>query len=210
MNDIIEIKRHEFDSAIANINEFTKKTKNEIEVYRVSESGWIFSHKVTGSELNTLSEKVHKELIDLNNLQIDFIKEFENVYKALDSLDKDYINAILIAIHGLKKNADDITKAVTAQKKIVEILKAFKEKLETFKNLENVDMMWDKLESLNQYIEILTEKNKKLEIELKEIRETLDTDVKTANKKAKIASILAGISLALVIVQFIVMGTKVL
>ena len=55
-------------------------------------------HKVTGSELNNRLGTIQELLIYLNKTNNRTIKEFGQVYSALEALDKDYNQAILISI----------------------------------------------------------------------------------------------------------------
>lgn len=50
-------------------------------------------HKVTGEELNELTEQVRVHLVDVNNNLIGLTGEFGQVYNALEALDKDLIRA---------------------------------------------------------------------------------------------------------------------
>lgn len=93
-------------------------------------------HNVTGRELNTLASQIQEYLIDFNTLNTKFIKEFGQVYNALEALDKDYIQAILIAIKAAEKANDevkvaqgDISNAIELQKKTITVLKQFRKRL---------------------------------------------------------------------------------
>lgn len=111
-------------------------------------------HIVKGSELNSLTADIQQHLIDINNMQRSFIGEIGHVYSALESLDKDYIQAILIAVKSAQKAngeakvaQEDIEKTIEEQKKIIKVLQQFKEKLDKFKHIVDIDKMWSELQA---------------------------------------------------------------
>lgn len=110
-------------------------------------------HIVKGSEWNALTADIQQHLIDINNMHRSFIGEIGHVYTALESLDKDYIQAILIAVKSAQKaNGEakiaqaDIEKTIEEQKKIIKVLQQFKEKLDKFRHIVDVDKMWNELQ----------------------------------------------------------------
>ena len=98
MNEIT-IKRHGFDLAKNRLKEFSKKTEVELEINKVRTDGSFFglgNHKVTGYELNTRLESIQKHFIAVNTINNKVIREFREIYNALDALDKDYIASIVV------------------------------------------------------------------------------------------------------------------
>ena len=169
MNNI-KIKRHSFDVAKNRLKEFSERKEAELAIDRVRTDGGFFGlgdHKVTGYELNNGLESIQGHLIDLNTTNNKTIKEFREVYNALDALDKDYITSIVANIKAIEKTSNDvreqqktlkqhndklatqqnkldthqteIDKNVENMKKIVTTLKNFKEKLDGFKHLTDID-----------------------------------------------------------------------
>ena len=144
MNEII--KPHSFEAAKNHIEQFSKNTPTNLEIEKVETEGgflWLFDHNVTGDELNRVTAQIQECLVYFNNLQAEFIKEFGQVYKALESLDGEYIPAICSAIKGAeiasnqaKEAQIDIKKTIEALKKIIDILKEHKTKLDKLKHLE--------------------------------------------------------------------------
>ncbi|MGB7366462.1 MAG: hypothetical protein WA898_05955, partial [Carnobacterium jeotgali] len=72
------------------------------------------------------------------------------VYSALEALDKDYIHAILISIKATEKTSkgiqftqNQIKKIVDDQKKTLEVLKKFKQKLDSYAHLGDIDKIWN-------------------------------------------------------------------
>ncbi|PWM77797.1 MAG: hypothetical protein DBY32_08125 [Phascolarctobacterium sp.] len=141
------IKKHNFDDAKNRIKEFSKQVPAEIEINTVRWNGDSFfgelfdtDHNVTGSEFNNRIRVIQEHLRNLNANNIKAIQEFNEVYKAFDLLDKEYINAILINMKGLEETSDVIAKEqekinriINHQQEVIQILKIFKEKIDAFK-----------------------------------------------------------------------------
>ena len=151
MNELV-IKTHDFELAKKGLKEFSQKKADELNIGTVRTDGWFFGlgdHKVTGAELNERLSTIQQNLIDLNTTNNKTIKEFGQVYSALEALDRDYIQAILISIKATEKTSeriqatqDQIKKIVNDQKKTLEVLKKFKQKLDGYAHLEDIDKIW--------------------------------------------------------------------
>lgn len=150
------IQYHDFEKAKKEIKTFSEQTTTDLDLKRVDNSkgvgeflgDWFFGrgvgldHKVTGEELNDLTSQIQTHLHSINNTQIKLIKEFGQVYSALEALDKDYIQVILVSIkateetsEGIQKTQEQIKKIVENQRKILEELKKFKQKLDGYTHL---------------------------------------------------------------------------
>ena len=151
MNELV-IKTHDFELAKKGLKEFSQKKADELNIGTVRTDGWFFGlgdHKVTGAELNERLSTIQQHLIDLNTTNNKTIKEFGQVYSALEALDRDYIQAILTSIKATEKTSeriqatqDQIKKIVNDQKKTLEVLKKFKQKLDGYAHLEDIDKIW--------------------------------------------------------------------
>lgn len=206
MNELIEIKRHSFELAKNRLKRFSQKTDPEMSIEKVATEGyWIpfTEHKVKGAELNSRLEAIQQIFIEVNKRNNKVIKEFREVYAALDILDKDYITGIVANVKALEKTSNDvrsqqqilkqhnnelkdhnnrlekqqiklndnqkkIDKTVTNISKIVNVLKDFKEKIDKYKHLDNIDKIWydykkieESLESLSKSTNDISEKLKK-------------------------------------------------
>lgn len=160
----LEIKTHDFEVAKKGLKEFSEQTTTDLDLKKVDTSKdvgewfgeWLkgggigTDHKVTGAELNELTSQVQKHLIDINTMHRRFIQEFGQVYSALEALDKDYIQAILISIKATEETSkrieatqEQIKKIVDDQKKTLEVLKKFKQKLDNYAHLGDIDQMWN-------------------------------------------------------------------
>ena len=152
--------------------------------------------------MNERLEIIQRLFIDVNTTNNSVIKEFREVYNALDVLDRDYITAIMNNLSAIGKTSDDvriqqrtlkkhneklnfqqkeIEKNVLNIEKIVEVLKTYKEKLESYEHLMEIDEIWsDCKASRDKNIEI----SKAVE-ENKFLLEQLKCDIRTVEDKIK-------------------------
>ena len=152
MEEII-IEKHNFQQSKKQIKEFSEQTFKEFQLDKVKTEGSIVvwnNHNVTGEEINKLVSQIQKYLIEFNSFNIKFIKEFGQVYNAFESLDKDYIQAILIAIKATEKANNkikiaqsDINDTIELQRKTIIVLKEFKDKIQSYEHLKDIDQLWD-------------------------------------------------------------------
>lgn len=182
MNEII-IEKQNFERAIKRLKDFSEKKEAELIIDRVKIDGgflWLGNHKVTGVELNSRLEIIQKHLIDINTTNNQTIKEFREVYNALEALDKDYIERIVATVKNIEKTSDDvrihqevlsqhtnklqiqqnklnahqgeIDKIIVNINKTIDILKAFKEKLEGLKHLTDIDKIWSDCKKMHNEV----------------------------------------------------------
>ena len=171
------IEQHNFENAKNELKKFSEQTTTELELKRVDNSkgvgeflgdwflgrGLGLSHKVTGEEFNELTTQIQNHLRSVNNTQIKLIKEFGQVYTALEALDNDYIKAILISIKATEETSqsiqvtqEQIKKIVDNQRKTLEELKKFKQKLDGYAHLEDIDKIWNEYQKLNKEVDMLS------------------------------------------------------
>ena len=211
MNEIA-IKRHSFDLAKNRLKEFSEKTEAELEIDKVRTDGGFLGlgdHKVTGYELNRRLETIQEHFIAVNTTNNKVIKEFREVYNALDVLDKDYITSIVANVKAIEKTSNDvrtqqktlkqhneklanqqskldahqaeIEKNVANISKIVTALKVFKEKLESYKHLTDIDKIWSDCKNIQKEIKEVSDNIAKFSKKATE-------DIVTANNKNKALS----------------------
>lgn len=211
MNEIA-VKRHSFDVANNRLKEFSEKTEAELEIDKVRTDGGFLGlgdHKVTGYELNRRLETIQEHFIAVNTTNNKVIKEFREVYNALDVLDKDYITSIIANVKAIEKTSNDIrvqqgtlkqhTEKLTNQQnkldahqveieksvanisKIVAALKVFKEKLDGYKHLTDIDKVWNDCKSIQNEIRVVSENITKFSKKAAE-------DIATTNNKNKALS----------------------
>ena len=209
MNEL-EIKRHSFDVAKNRLKEFSEKKESELAIDTVKTDGGFFglgNHKVTGAELNIRLGIIQGHLVDLNTTNNKTIKEFREIYNALDALDKDYITGIVANVKAIEKTSNDvreqqkmleqhnyklatqqnkldthqteIDKNVENMKKIVTTLKNFKEKLDGFKHLTDIDKIWSDCKTMRNYMQVVSDSAAALAKKTK-------SDLETANSKNKV------------------------
>lgn len=185
-----ELKFASFENAKKELQMFAQKTTSDFGLDHVPSSGGLFglgNHKVTGDELNNVTSQVQDYLSKINGVNVDLIKEFGQVYNALESLDKQYIPAILSGIKGAeiasnqaKSAADhakvaqeDIRKSVQEQKKIIRVLEDHKAKLDKLKHLNSIDEIWHASKKLEQDSNKIKESFEKAKNDLKRLEASL-------------------------------------
>ena len=226
MNELT-IQTHNFEESKHQLKIFSEQTTTDLELRKVDSSGGLFGlfdHRVTGDELNNLTSQIQGYLIDMNTLHTEFIKEFGQVYTALEALDKDYIQAILIAIKAAEKaNVDvkvaqeDIKRTIELQKKTINVLKQFKDKIDKYKHLEDIDKIWAQCKGVEVEIASLKETIAGQEDQIKNLRGYLEVEQEQSKERnqicsrnLKIAYVLAGSSLGITLLEFILFVLRIL
>lgn len=201
MNEIA-IKQHSFEIAKNRLKEFSEKTETKLTLDTVDTDGFFpFSdHRVTGQELNTRLANIQDHFATINETNNKIIREFREVYNALDVLDKDYITSIIANIKAIEKTSNDvriqqnilkqhneklenqqnkldihqveINKSVESISKIVNALKIFKDKLEEYRHLNDIDQIWRDIENHSSMLAENKRKEEQFLINLKTIEIT--------------------------------------
>ena len=157
------IESHNFENAKKQLKDFSAQTTTDLNLKTVDTSkdvgewfgelltgsGFGLDHKVSGKELNELTTQIQTHLHSIYSTHIKLIKEFGQVYGALEALDKDYIQAILISIkatektsEGIQATQEQVKKIVDDQKKTLEVLKKFMLKVDGYAHLGDIDKIW--------------------------------------------------------------------
>lgn len=191
------INTHDFESSKNKIKNFSEKTKAIPELSTVRTSGGLFdlfSHKVTGDELNEVTSQIQDYLISFNSLLTDFIEQFGEVYKTFEALDNDYIKGILISIESIKKTNDelkvaqkDIRKTIEVQKKTIKALSVFKEQLKKLKHLGDIDAIWLDISKAQRELASIETDIKSAKTFIKDNSEVIKTLVQFKTRTDKIA-----------------------
>lgn len=181
-----------FEMSLRRLKNFSKNIPEKAKLPTMKTSaGWFdwFDYKVTGEDVNKLTENIQQKMIDQNKIMGHVIKEFEEVYQTFDALDKDYIQKILIAIEAAKFADDkaveslekienqqdeilgsqqDISNIITQQETMIRILTKFRKELQKLNHLNEVDDMYAinqqavaDINGLEQKYEILLEQIKR-------------------------------------------------
>lgn len=187
----LTIQTHNFNIAKKKLKEFSEKVPSNLYLQTVATNGgWfnLFDHNVTGDELNNLTTQIQNHLITINNLHNESIKEFGQVYEALEALDKDYIQAIILSIKAAEKasnqakeialktekNSLDIVKTIDVQEQTINVLKQFKEQIDKYKQLKNIDVIWSDFQVFKKDI-------KSINNEIENVVKTIEVQKQTIN-----------------------------
>ena len=205
MNEYEVVRPHSFEDAINHIKSFSESTSPVSELNKVDTTdrvfGW-FEHRVSGEELNEVIGQIQNYLIELNQLNSDLIKELEQVYKALESLDKEYIPGILCAvkaaeiasdqakaaqedinntieiqkrtIEAIKRSEDQSFKAINNVSKEIAVLQDFKNELDQQSHIKEIDQIWNNVEKGKSDLNNLSQHVKEIENRIKIYNEKLD------------------------------------
>ena len=152
------IQEHDFQEAKNSLKRFTEQAKDQIEISAVPTDGgflWLGDHKVTGAELNNVISQIQGQFISLNQLGQGLVDEFGQVYKAFESLDKDYISGIVSSIKAAEKVSRAEQEDRATLKKTVKMLCCFQKELEKLKHLMDVDKLWETIEQEKWLLEVL-------------------------------------------------------
>ncbi|QGX46036.1 hypothetical protein GPA00_02435 [Streptococcus equinus] len=143
-----------FKEAKKEIDKFANSVpkKSELPMLAEKEEVLFFKRdaKVKAEDVNNITEKVQESLEANNNHIIEIYKKFTSIYNAFDSLDKDYMQRILLnteaakeankkAVRGLEENQ----KLIESQKMVIEVLKKHKDDLDELQHLKDIDWFYD-------------------------------------------------------------------
>ena len=121
------------------------------------------SYRVTGSDLNSLTEVIEEKLIDQNEVIVRTIQEFNTIYETFSALDEGYINGILDALEGAEKGIEDGERNQNEIKQIIKTIEA--EVLNNKIDFENKTKKADEeIEGLRSLKEALSKELKKTQI----------------------------------------------
>lgn len=223
----INISKHDFDEAKEHLKEFAEQSQDELyfDTVRTHEDffGFEFAeHGVTGKEFNTLVEQTQNYISKFYDNQQTLIEEFGQVYKALEALDKDYIQAILSSVaaidHTNKKILKEqarIDKTIEKQTSTLLALKQFKEKLIENNHKESIEEHKRILSSLDERIDKLEQFSAKIPLEpvsytaeLEELRRDLEESkeqIKLISSRLLTVFIISGVSIGMLIITLLFM-----
>lgn len=223
----INISKHDFDEAKEHLKEFAEQSQDELyfDTVRTHEDffGFEFAeHGVTGKEFNTLVEQTQNYISKFYDNQQTLIEEFGQVYKALEALDKDYIQAILSSVaaidHTNKKILKEqarIDKTIEKQTSTLLALKQFKEKLTENNHKESIEEHKKILSLLDERIDKLEQFSAKIPLEpvsytaeLEELRRDLEESkqqIQFISNRLLTLFIVSGVSIGMLIITLVFM-----
>ena len=208
----LEIQSHNFQEKILKNKSNSEQKLHKLELKRVDESkgvwqqiedalsgrGFFPEHVVTGKEFNTLIEQLQPYLHNFNGNQIDLYKELGEVYSLLEGLDKDYIQAIIVSIKaaeetskGIQNTQNQIESIVKNQKQTIEKLKEFKQKIDSYTHLKDIDSMWYTVNEHSKQMNVIEQQGSVTVTSMKKYQEEIDRKIEkvTEESNSKIESL---------------------
>ena len=223
----INISKHDFDEAKEHLKEFAEQSQDELYFDKVKTHDDIFGfefaeHGVNGREFNTLVEQTQNYISKFYDNQQKLIEEFGQVYKALEALDKDYIQAILSSVVAIEhtnkkilKEQSRIDKTIEKQKATLVALKQFKEKFneENSKNsIEKHEVILskfnDRLVNLEQFASTLPSEPVSNTGEIEQLRRELNESkqqIQFISNRLLTVFIVSGISIGMLVIALLFM-----
>ncbi|QLB49701.1 hypothetical protein [Streptococcus sanguinis] len=147
----LQITNHDFEVAKEQLKKFAEQDTENLKFEKVRTHEKIFDlefseHGVTGTEFNKLIEQIQNYFANFYDRQYDLIKEFGQVYQALEILDKDYIQAILSTVKAIEKTNQKIQieqkrldNSIKRQESTLQVLKKFKDDINDFNSKININ-----------------------------------------------------------------------
>ena len=225
----INISPYDFNEAKEHLKEFAEQSRDDLYFDKVRTHEEFFGfgldfveHGVIGKEFNTLVEQTQNYISKFYDNQQKLIEEFGQVYKALEALDKDYIQAILSSVAAIEitnkkilKEQARIEKTIENQKATLVALKQFKEKFneDNMKDLieeheERISKIDDRIVSLENTVNTLplepvshTAKIEELRKELKESKE----QIQFISNRLLTVFIVSGVAIGMLVIALLFM-----
>lgn len=208
----LEIQSHNFQEKILKNKSNYDQKLHKLELKKVDEEkgtrqqiedfifgrGFYPEHVVTGKEFNTLIEQLQPYLHNFNGTQIDLYKELGEVYSLLEGLDKDYIQAIIVSIKaaeetskGIQNTQNQIESIVKNQKQTIEKLKEFKQKIDSYTHLKDIDSMWYTVNEHSKQMNVIEQQGSVTVTSMKKYQEEIDRKIEkvTEESNSKIESL---------------------
>ena len=175
-------------------------------------------HGVTGKELNSLIEKLQNYFSNVYDRDQNLIKEFGEVYKALEALDKDYIQAILTSVSAIKKtneklsiDQERIDQTIEKQKATLIALKQFKEKvsaqlseIDSSKLVTLIEQLESRVEEIEKSSSIMKDESSEIS-QLKNELDSVKSQVNILSNKLLTSFVLTGIATGFAVVTLIIL-----
>ena len=219
----LQISNHDFNVAKEQLKQFAEQDVEELKFDKVRTHEDFFGlewseHGVTGKEFNSLIEKVQKYFSKVYDRDQKLIKEFGEVYKALEALDKDYIQAILTSVSAIKKtneklsiDQERIDQTIEKQKATLIALKQFKESVSSQLSEIDSSQLISLIEQLETRVETLESSSSDLKDESSEISQlkneldSVKSQVNILSNKLLTSFVLTGIATGFAVVTLIIL-----
>ena len=223
----INISPYDFNEAKEHLKEFAEQSRDELYFDTVKTHDDLFGfefteHTVTGKEFNTLVEQTQNYISKFYEKQQETIDAFSQVYKALEGLDKGYIQAIVTTVaaieHTNKKIQQEqarIDKTIEKQASTLQVLKQFKEKFNENNHKETIEEHENRLSKLDDRIVRLEDTVSTLSLEpvshtaeIEELRKELKESkeqIKLISSRLLTVFIISGVSIGMLIIALLFM-----
>lgn len=223
----INISPYDFNEAKEHLKEFAEQSRDELyfDTVKTHEDffGFEFAeHTVTGKEFNTLVEQTQNYISKFYEKQQETIDAFSQVYKALEGLDKGYIQAIVTTVaaieHTNKKIQQEqarIDKTIEKQASTLQVLKQFKEKFnenyhkETIEEHENrFSKLDDRIVSIENTVSALPLEPVSHTAEIDELRKELKESkqqIQFISNRLLTVFIVSGVSIGMLVIALLFM-----
>ena len=223
----INISPYDFNEAKELLKEFAEQSRDELYFDTVKTHDDLFGfefteHTVTGKEFNTLVEQTQNYISKFYEKQQETIDAFSQVYKALEGLDKGYIQAIVTTVaaieHTNKKIQQEqarIDKTIEKQASTLQVLKQFKEKFNENNHKETIEKHEERLTKLDDRIVSIENTLNKLPLEpvsntaeIEELRKELKESkeqIKLISSRLLTVFIISGVSIGMLIINLLFM-----
>ncbi|MCM1060675.1 MAG: hypothetical protein NC452_10305 [Eubacterium sp.] len=153
------INPHNFEDKKNEMRAFAQSMPQEIELSEFETKGGLFkwgNHTVTGTEMNNFTSEIQKHLIELNNRDKKIAGQINTVYETFETLDKDYIQKILISIKSAETANEKANVAIKALKATTTKLSNFKASIESIEHLYHIDDIWNACQESQEAISMLS------------------------------------------------------
>ena len=223
----VNISQHDFDEAKEHLKEFAEQSQDELNFDKVRTHDDFFGiefaeHGVTGKEFNTLVEQTQNYISKFYDNQQTLIEEFGQVYKALEALDKAYIQAIICNVAAIELNNKKILKeqaridkTIEKQTSTLQVLKQFKEKFDEDskkdfieKHEEQLSKLDDRIESLEDTVSTLPLEPVSYTTEIEELRKELNESkqqIQFISNRLLTVFIVSGVSIGMLVIALLFM-----
>ena len=223
----INISPYDFNEAKEHLKEFAEQSRDELYFDTVKTHNDFFGfefteHTVTGKEFNTLVEQTQNYISKFYEKQQETIDAFSQVYKALEGLDKGYIQAIVTTVAAIKhtnkkiqQEQARIDKTIEKQTSTLQVLKQFKEKFNENNHKEAIEEHKRILSSLDERIDKLEQFSAKIPLEpvsytaeLEELRIDLEESkqqIQFISNRLLTLFIVSGVSIGMLIIALVFM-----
>ena len=219
----LQVSNHDFNAAKEQLKKFAEQDIEELKFDKVRTHEDFFGvewaeHGVTGKEFNSLVEKVQKYFSKVYDRDQNLIEEFGEVYKALEALDKDYIQAILTSVSAIKKTNEKILieqeridQTIEKQKATLIALKQFKEsvssqlsEIDSSQLISLIEQLETRVETLEKSSSIMKDESSEIS-QLKNELDSVKSQVNILSNKLLTSFVLTGIATGFAVVTLIIL-----